>query len=149
LIDGVLNVIECPSYISKNMDVDDGKESSSVNPATVHAIAAVGCVSSAGITAVAKVRTSTPRDDVNETDMLTFEGLRLEQEAECAFASKALKRNPFTDIILKECELSVTAALKDTVKAILLVFATQLERVIDKSLPSCKESGVLRSTNPL
>jgi hypothetical protein len=113
------------------MDVVDGKEASTskerdeasanMNPATVHVIDAN---ESAGITAVAKVRTSTPRVGVNEADMLTLDGLRLEQEAEGAFASKALKRNPLTDIILKECEWSATAALKDTVKATLLAFAT-------------------------
>ena len=113
------------------MDVDDGKEASTskerdeasarTNPVTVHIIAAVG---SAGITAVASVRTSTPRDGVSETDMLTLDGLRLEQAAAGAFVSKPLKRNPLTDIILKECELISKAVLKDTVKATLLVFAT-------------------------
>jgi hypothetical protein len=130
-MEGVLNIIDCPSDISKNMDVDDGKEASTskerdeasanMNPATVHVIDAI---ESAGITAVASVRTSTPRDGVSEADMLTLDGLRLEQVAAGAFVSKALKRNPLTDTSLNECELSATAILKDMVRVTLCVFAT-------------------------
>ena len=111
------------------MDGDEGKEakkerddaSARTNPVTVHTIASVG---RAGITAVARLRASTPRDDVNEADTLTLDGLRLEQVGASALVSKPLKRNPLTDIVLKECELIAAAVLKDTVKTTLVVFAT-------------------------
>lgn len=111
------------------MDVVDGKEASSckerdeasarMNPATVHVTAVVG---SAGMTAVASVRTSTLKNGLSEADMLTLDGLRLEQVA--AFVSKLVKRKPLTDIDLNECELSAEAILKDMVKMTLCVFCT-------------------------